>query len=45
VTYARNLEVDFAIMLRERISATFLIMQDDVIEIEGNVKTSGKKKG
>jgi hypothetical protein len=31
-------------VLRERISPTFLIMQDDAIDIEGNMISSGKMK-
>jgi hypothetical protein len=44
VTYVGAFEVDFSIMLRERRSPTLLIMQDDAIDIEGNMTTSGKIK-
>jgi len=36
VTYARAFDLNFAMMLRERISNTLLIMQDDAIDVEGN---------
>jgi hypothetical protein len=44
VTYAGAFDVDFSMTLRERRSLTLLVMQDDVIDIEGNMIASGKMK-
>jgi hypothetical protein len=44
VTYAGAFEAYFSMVLRERRSPTFLIMQDDAIDIEGNMIESGKMK-
>jgi len=44
VNYAGAFEEDFTIMLRERRSSTLLIMQNDAIDIGGNMTTSGKIK-
>jgi hypothetical protein len=44
VTYAGSFEKYFSIRLREISSATLLIMQDDAIDIEGNMTTSRKMK-
>jgi hypothetical protein len=38
------LSLDFALLLRERISSTLIGMQDDAIEIESNMMASGKLK-
>jgi len=37
LTYAGSFESDFAMMLRERKSTTLLIMQEDEIDLEGNI--------
>jgi hypothetical protein len=44
VTYVGAFDVDFSMVLRERRSPTLLIMQDDAIDIEGNMIASGKMK-
>jgi hypothetical protein len=44
VTYVGAFVVDFSMVLRERRSPNFLIMQDDAIEIEGNMIAYGKMK-
>jgi hypothetical protein len=44
VTFARDFEPDFALLLRERISINLTIMQDDTIKIESNMMASGKLK-
>jgi hypothetical protein len=44
VTFAGAFEPDFALLLRERRSATLAGMQDDAIEIESNMMASGKLK-
>jgi hypothetical protein len=44
VTFAGAFEPDFALLLRERRSATLTGMQDDAIEIESNMMASGKLK-
>jgi hypothetical protein len=44
VTYAMDFDADFAMALRERRSMNLLIIQDDAIDIEGNMIASGKIK-
>jgi hypothetical protein len=44
VTYVGAFDDDFSMVLRERRSPTFLVMQDDVIDIEGNMIAFGKMK-
>jgi hypothetical protein len=44
VTYVGDFDVDFSMVLRERRAPTLLIMQDDAIDIEGNMIASGKMK-
>lgn len=44
VTYARALDVDFSTTLRKRRSLTLLVMQEDEIDIEGNMIAPGKMK-
>jgi hypothetical protein len=44
VTYAWEFDVDFSMTLRERISPTMLIIQEDAIDIEGNMIASGNMK-
>jgi hypothetical protein len=44
ITYVGEFEADFSMMLRERISPTFLIMKYDAIDIQGNMISSGKIK-
>jgi hypothetical protein len=44
VTYVSAFDVEFSMVLRERRSPTLLIMQDDAIDIEGNMIASGKMK-
>ena len=40
VTYVGAFDVDFAMTLRERRSQTLLVMQEDAIDIEGNMIAS-----
>jgi hypothetical protein len=42
VTYVGAFDVDFSMTLRERRSQTLLVMQEDEIDIEGNMIASGK---
>jgi hypothetical protein len=44
VTFAGDFEPNFALLLRERRSATLAGMQGDVIEVESNMMASGKLK-
>jgi hypothetical protein len=44
VTYVGAFEANFSMVLRERRSPTLLIMQDDAIDIEGNMIAFGKMK-
>jgi hypothetical protein len=44
VTFVGAFEPNFALLLRERRSATLVGMQDDAIEIESNMMASGKLK-
>jgi hypothetical protein len=44
VTYVEAFDVDFSMALRERRAPILLIMQDDAIDIEGNMIASGKIK-
>jgi hypothetical protein len=44
VTYDGAFDVDFVMVLREKRSPTLLVMQEDAIEIEGNMIASGKLK-
>jgi hypothetical protein len=44
VTYVGAFDVDFSMTLRERRSPTLLVMQEDAIDIEGNMIASGKMK-
>jgi hypothetical protein len=44
VTFAGAFELDFALLLRERRYSTLAGMQDDAIEMESNMMTSGKLK-
>jgi hypothetical protein len=44
VTFAGAFEPNFSILLRERISATLVVIQDDAIEIESNMMEYSKLK-
>ena len=44
VTYVGEFDVDFSMILGERRSSTMLVMQEDAINIEGNMIASGKVK-
>jgi hypothetical protein len=44
VTYVGDFDADFSMALRERRAPNLLIMQDDAIDIEGNMIASGKMK-
>jgi hypothetical protein len=44
VTYARDFDVDFAMVLRERRDPILLIMKYDAIDIEGYMIALGKMK-
>jgi hypothetical protein len=44
VIYVGAFDVDFSMVLRERRSPNFLVMQEDAIDIEGNMIASGKMK-
>jgi hypothetical protein len=44
VTYIGVFDVDFSMTLRERRSLTLLVMQEDAIDIQGNMIASGKMK-
>ena len=43
-TCVRAYDSYFAMMLRERISATLAIMQDDALDVEAHMTTTGKIK-
>jgi hypothetical protein len=44
VTFAGDFDPDFALLLRERRSVDITKMQDDALEIESNMISSGKMK-
>jgi hypothetical protein len=44
VTFTRDFEPDFSLLLRERRGADLTQMQDDAVEIESNMMASGKLK-
>jgi hypothetical protein len=44
VTYVGDFDADFVMELRERRAPSLLIMQDDAIDIEGNMIASRKMK-
>jgi hypothetical protein len=44
VTYVGDFDAYFSMALRERRAPSLLIMQDDAIDIEGNMIASGKMK-
>jgi hypothetical protein len=44
VTFARDFDLDFTLLLRERISTDLTKMQHDALEIESNMMASGKLK-
>jgi len=44
VAYSAAFEPDFAIALRERLSVALLVMQSDVVALEGNFIVAGKIK-
>lgn len=43
-TYASARDSEFVVILKERRPATLLSMQDDYLDVEGNMTTSGKLK-
>jgi hypothetical protein len=44
VTFVGDFDLDFSLLLRERISVDLTKMQDDAVEIESNIMASGKLK-
>ena len=44
ITYAKAFDLEFCLLLRERISASLSLMQDVSLEVESNILASQKVK-